>query len=422
MSAPEQEPALGGTGGEFQTRARDRKRNPDAVDAKRLIDGQAWEDFCDALKRAGRGVLDSGVPATPLDRAEGFRYLANLTANGLRHIFDLADPERPRFLRNPDSTSKWGAENADNQYLLAQIRPDRRYRISGRRNTAWGFLLEVKEGYMQLGDARNFATFDASEVQVEADGSFEIFLGGEPREHNWIPLDPDATQLLIRQYMVDWDREEPAEFYIEEQDTAGTPPEPLEPAQVARWLDDAGTWIETTVRVWDEWVAQLREAYRPDEIAPAQLFVGGADDIRYGNDYFRLGPEEALLIEVEPPDARYWAFQLVDNWFGSMDYANRVSSLNQAQLHLDADGRARFVVAHRDPGCPNWLDTGGHAEAVLQYRYIWTRNAPLPTKRIVPFAELWAHLPDGTPRISEAERRAQIARRQAHVRRRDRAC
>ena len=46
--------------------------------AQRILDGRAWSDFCDALKRAGDIVLRPGSPMDAFDRAEGFRYLSRL--------------------------------------------------------------------------------------------------------------------------------------------------------------------------------------------------------------------------------------------------------------------------------------------------------------------------------------------------------
>jgi len=410
------ERARGGTGrtspGELP--ARDAER-----DRERLLTGLAWSDFCDRLKAAGEIVLAPGAPDTETDRAEGFRYLATLASAGIRHAFDLAHPEHPRFLRNPDSASKWGAENADNLYLLAKIRSDRRYRIVGRRHSAFTFLIEIKEGYMQLGRDRNFATLEASQLEVAPDGSFEIALSRERQPGNWLPLHPDATQVLIRQYFQDWQREVPAEFRIFEEGAQGVPPEPESPARVARLLDEAGHWIHATASVWADWVSAIRAAHVPGRLAPARRFAGGADDIFYGNDAYRLRPDQALLLEFEPPDARYWHVQLVDLWFGSLDYANRQTSLNGHQLRRDADGRVRVVVAHEDPGVPNWLDTAGHAEGILQYRYVWTRNEPVPGVRLVRFDEIRAALPQGTPHVSPGERRCVVAGRQAHVARRE---
>jgi len=385
-----------------------------------LLSGEAWGDFCTRLAAAGSHILAEAAPATPLDRAEGFRYLATLAAAAIRHTFDLADPDRPRFLRNPDSAAGWGAENADNSYLLAHIRPDRTYRISGRRGTVGAFLIEIKEGYMQLGAARNFATLDSDRLQVEPDGTFEITLSARPHPGNWIPLDPQATQVLIRQYFFDWENEEPAEFDIVATESEGAHAPALEPAHVAGLLRDAGLWLDTTVRVWNDWVRDLQSRHQPGVLAPARRYVGGADDILYGNDLYRLGEDEALIIESERPDARYWAFQLVNLWFQAMDYASRQSSLNCRQARVDADGRLRIVVAHRDPGVPNWLDTGQHREGVLQYRYVWARTAPQPTVRTVRFARVRDELPADTPTVTTEERRRVIAVRQRHVSRRER--
>jgi hypothetical protein len=415
------EQRVGGTGTVDISSIRKRGDCSDEADRARLVSGHAWEEFCDRLKAVGQQIIAPGTPAEPRDRAEGFRYLATLAAAGIRHAFDLADPDHPRFLRNPDSAAGWGAENADNSYLIACIRPDRTYRIRGRRGTVGAFLIETKEGYMQLGAVRNFATLDSSRLQVEPDGTFEIVLSPEPHPGNWIPLHPEATQVLIRQYFFDWESEEPAEFQIAAVDRTGEPPPSLDPVDVARLLDDAALWIGTTVRVWNDWVCDLRARHQPGVLAPAQGYVGGAEDILYGNDSYRIGKDEVLIVQTEAPDARYWSFQLVNLWFQAMDYTNRQTSLNQCQAQADADGRFRFVIAHRDPGIRNWLDTAGHLEGILQYRYVWAKAAPHPTVRVAPFGRLRDELPPDTPTVDTSERRRVIAARQRHVARRERA-
>ena len=50
---------------------------------QRLLNGQAWADFCDGLKRAGEQVLRPDTPENAFDRAEGWRYLTRLTRLGL---------------------------------------------------------------------------------------------------------------------------------------------------------------------------------------------------------------------------------------------------------------------------------------------------------------------------------------------------
>jgi hypothetical protein len=88
-------------------------------------------------------------------------------------------------------------------------------------------------------------------------------------------------------------------------------------------------------------------------------------------------------------------------------------------MHVDADRRFRCVIAHRDPGVPNWLDGCGHPEGMIQYRFVWARSRPQPTLRRLPLAELGSLLPVGHPRVSPEQRRRALAAREAHVQRRE---
>lgn len=416
-------PAAGGTGetGEELKKRRETLRS-EPEQAARLQDGAAWRDFLARLAATGERILAAPLPEHPELRAEGYRYLLGLLRSGIDQALHLEDPDQPRFLRNPDSLAKWGAENADNQYLWARVRSDASYRISGKRRNVFEFLIETKEGYMQLGDDAVYETRTSADLQFEADGAFEILVSAErPAGHagNWMPMHPETRYVTIRQYLIDWETEEPALFEIGLLGGEGVAPRPMTSDRMADILDSAGEWVDQTQQVWDEWIVQLREAHVPGRIAAPKGFVGGADAISYGNDWFRLGPDEAMILETELPRARYWTIQLCNLWFTTMDYATRQTSLNPTQARVDADGILRCVIAHRDPGVPNWLDTSGHPEGMIQYRWVWTENKPHPTVKIVPFSEIRDHLPADTPEIGAQERREIIAVRQRHLPRRE---
>ena len=49
---------------------------------ERLVRGEAWDDFCDTLKVAGRVIDEFGDEPTDQERAEWYRYLSRMVRNG----------------------------------------------------------------------------------------------------------------------------------------------------------------------------------------------------------------------------------------------------------------------------------------------------------------------------------------------------
>ena len=386
---------------------------------ERLLSGQAWDEFCDRLKASGRRLLEDEFPDSPREVAEGYRHLARLTLIGLQWGVEFQDPEFPRFLRFEDDVTKVGGPNPDNTYLRAKIRGDGRYRIRGRLDGLRDLIISTPEGDMQLEQYGVFAKLDASEIQADPDGNFEIVISAEREPGNWMPLHPDADHVMIRQFFSDWERDAPTEFDIERLDREELLPEPVAPGPLAERLDFAGEWIERSLVYWNRYTAEIREQVGANRFAPPANAEGGERDILYGNGFFQLEDDQALIVETEPPDGRYWSFQLYTTaWLESLDFAHRLTGLNDSQARLDSDGRFRAVIAHRDPGVWNWLDTTGLREGMLIYRWVWSNTAPTPSARLVPFDALREHLPPDTPPVDREQRRAQLeSRRRGIVRR-----
>jgi hypothetical protein len=421
------EAAIGGSGKSGQA-LRDEMAFPERSDeeqAKRLLSGEAWQGFCRSLEAAGQHLLEfpTGETATPGElQAQAMKYVLGLTTGGILQALQLSDPDTPRIVRTPDSESKWGAENVDNQYLWCRVGPHADYKVTGNKNNVFEALLETKDGYMQIGDDLVFDTLLLSNIQCEADGSFEILLSANKPEGfsgNFMHMPPGTQYWCVRQYFADWETEIPARFEIHRVGGEGVPPAPLTPARMAELLDEAGRWTLQTTKFWAEWIDQLRGDHEKGRLMAPKPFVGGARDIVYGNDWWSLDPDEAMIVEIEVPDARYWQLQLCDVWFRTMDWATRQTGLNHAQSYVHADGRVRFVIAHQDPGVQNWIDTSGHPEGMLQYRYIWTNNKPAPSVKIVPFEGIGAALPSDTPAFGNEARRAALTIRHRHLQRRE---
>jgi hypothetical protein len=118
------------------------------------------------------------------------------------------------------------------------------------------------------------------------------------------------------------------------------------------------------------------------------LRAGGDPNIAYYHSYWRLGDGEALVVEARPPACDYWNFQLTNHWLESLDYRYWQIHVNKHTARLAPDGSVRVVIAHEDPGVPNWLNTCGHRQGAMCWRWIRAASHPQPTTRVVPLEDL----------------------------------
>jgi hypothetical protein len=125
-----------------------------------------------------------------------------------------------------------------------------------------------------------------------------------------------------------------------------------------------------------------------------------------------------VILEFEPPRCRHWSVSLATWWWEAIDFTARQSSLNHAQARLDRDGVFRGVIAHDDPGVPNWLDAAGHERGTLIARFVLAEASPAVRSRRVKLAGLRDELPADTPRVGGRERDAALGRRRRAVWRR----
>jgi hypothetical protein len=380
-----------------------------------LLDGSAWRRFAERLGALEARVRAAAVPADDATRADGFRYLATL----LRNAFDVAlediDPERPT-IRWSDRRNKIGWDCPDALYATLPVREDAVYRLRGRRGNVHFLGLQVAAGI------RTLANGHADEWELDGDGRFEVVLGGPRHGPNWIPLDAGARWVFIRQFFYDWERELPSPLWVDRIDDGprGERSGLLDAGSFARRLDAVATHVEASVELWLGTVTALRERYR--NAFPAEAFGGVAMGAQKhqsaGTCYYAVASDEALLVEVPVPRAKYWSIDLCNFWLESLDYASHQSSLNGHQAVVDSDGVFRAVVAHLDPGVPNWLDPVRHGEGSMIYRWNLAEETPIPQVRTVPVAELRRHLPADTRRVTPEERARIIEGRREGVRRR----
>ena len=380
---------------------------------------EVWNAFCDHMKDAGRAIVRPECPATPNDRAEGFRYLLGFLQSTLTGFLHNAGPEHPAFVRTMDDVVKFGLDAPDgvNSYS-ATVRDDLTYRIWGNAGTVHyvGWQL-MAPGHGTL------ANLSLHDFDIEPDGSFEIVLSREPHEGNWVELQAGTTRIGMRQFQYDWEHEQYADVHIEAVDPpAGIPaclqqrPDPEQFSDAVRAL---GEQFAQMADFWVDFVHDFRKD--GDNVAPPAILnptIGGSVLQKASNGYWLLGPEEALIIEFEPPVGHYWSVCLGNFWFETLELSHHQTSLNGHQAAVDDDGLCRIVIAHRDPGVANWLDTVGHDQGTMTFRWLLCDDAPEIRTTVVDVREVDDHLPSSTQRVTDNERTRTIAMRRAAVSRR----
>lgn len=342
----------------------------------------AWSDFCRALEKAGEVVLRESAPDTPLDRAEGYRYLTRLLREMLYSTVENADPDFP-WLHQLDLT-KIGADNPDNVYLSATIRGDRTYRITGRRGSIAYFSIGSKANrYAKDGTMASTGELSDADLVVAPDGTVEIMASATPHSGNWLPLAADSTGIVVRQSYLDRETESPGEWHISR---VGGPaaPGPLDPAFMVKALRRAVMAVHGTAVTFAGWTELFMT--RPNELPDfgQEMFqrAGGDPEIFYLHGYWTLRPGEVWVIETEVPDCPYWNFQLDNWWMESMDHAHRIT-VNKHTAVLEPNGDLTIVVAEKDPGWGNWIDTTGHTSGTALLRWLGAATHPIPRCRVV---------------------------------------
>lgn len=269
-------------------------------------------------------------------------------------------------------------------------------------------------------EGRTVANLSGPDLVVEADGTFSITLDPRPPDGrcNHLQTTSEAVQVLVRDLLADWAAERPSTLAITRTD--GPPAalplcgEALE-AQAARSLHK---------HVSDLIALTRRTLAEPPNTLTAPVIRRGAASIgstlvtqasSWG--HFRLEEHEALVLTVCPGGAAYMSVALSDVWSVTDDVTRRTSSFNHLQASSDADGSCTFVLAAKDPGVRNWLDSGGSSAGVIFARWAGFDPArlaearPAIDARLVKLSDLSGALPPGTRMLDAAGRREQLAKR-----------
>ncbi|MFN2537768.1 MAG: DUF1214 domain-containing protein [Mycobacteriales bacterium] len=391
-----------------------------AVDGDAAL-AQAWTAYSEAIAESYAAI--SATPrfgSDPQHRAAAHHVL--LEAQAMAYNWAVAPRlDRPRaYVHTSWNTYLYtlGQNSPDNYYCCLFLDGTRTYRMTGRIGQVCLAALQVFDRLLGHPESRSIGNY-ALDDYAGPDGTFDVVLSATEHEGAWIKLSGDSRYhfLLLRRWMADW-FEDPGTLDIEVVDTGeggGDPPDlPMwervaAAADVVKYL--TANWA---VELYDFYLSRTEGARNALALVPGESIdssLAGNSFTNYAFGVFDLAPDEALILELDPPPSVYWSFQLGDVWSKSLDPMYRQTDVNMRRATVDADGKVRVVVAHRDPGVANWLDTTGRREGSLVFRNYRSPVAVVPETRVTKAAALWDHLPATTTTVTPEQREAALENR-----------
>lgn len=407
---------------------------PDQVEAEAALRALLRDpDLKAAQAKVKVDLARTAIGRTPDGAARIDEAVAQWT-NSLIFKELILERSRPVILWGTDDTPRtWlgytlgavgtSGDNPDHIYRSSAVEGSGRYEIIGRFDPARRpaqFVVAVSplvpESQIKALSANSAGlggkttVLTDRDIKVAPDGTFRITLGGDAPVSGGDPhvaLEPGTIGIGFRDVLSDW-AQKPSELTIrrlDRQDDA-----PIDRAALKRRVIDR---LSSYVKFWsafpDSWLGGLQ----PNTISKPVPREGGWGYL--AGLRFALKPDEAILVTTTRGGAQYQGIQVVDPWMIGSNGRRHLTSFNPAQVQANADGSHSFVIAARDPGTANWLDTAGLHDgyAVLRWQnFPTTSNGEGLVRefKVIKLADA-AKIP-GIATITPRARRAQVAERE----------
>lgn len=339
-----------------------------------------WRRFTRQLADASTLIHAPGTPDDPVTTADGYQVLPRLLRLAWEHAHEYADPEAPILFKSTDAYLTNGWQTNDALYYSAIIDGTQTYRLTGRRGSAPLIELTANEGFDGMqGASVMVGSLTEETLKVDAAGHVDLIIGPNVEPGEGLRTTPATNFIFLRQYAHDWEGTEQASLRIERVGGEGGH---LRRSQRAPTTAE----IERSLTMTFDYMIGYLESYQARaagllKIARNKLIDFNADGPnegstmpaghRFGVAMFDIDAHEALVVEFQPKEAPYWAFQTGNFWGETPAYQQDDSTcLNDRGIAREPDGSVRLLVIQGacPPGVINCLSTLGRQVGSLIYR------------------------------------------------------
>ncbi|WP_314038114.1 hypothetical protein [Dietzia sp. CH92] len=384
--------------------------------------GNATGPLAKALAEAEELIRTAPHVRTEADVAEGLEYLLG-TVRGAIETGQHRGRTHPQLFQATGPYTKMGLDNPDTLYFYANLADGAEYEIEGRRGTTADLSFQVMSGNYSADErAASHAAFDDRALEIDDEGRYRFRLGparsdddeGDP---GYVVLHPGSSMIAVREVFSDWDTEVAGSAILRRLDTVGTAPEPVSLAGQEKFYAKLAEALVGRLRTWLAFPGWFFGDQPRNTLNEPRRTPGGLTTQYSSAGIFELGPDEAIVISVPVAGVPYQGFQLGSMWYASLEYVHHQTSLTADQAQVTSDGLIHLVVSERDPGLTNWVETLGHREGIMQFRWQRTDGAIGPelgpTVKVVPFDRLPEEVPcHDELRVTAEQWRERIAARQ----------
>lgn len=349
---------------------------------------KAWGELVALLASIDETFLAPQKGLDAQSQIEGYRHALHLLSSAIDFYFE-SDPLRPVLVPLEEPHRKILGDNVDAAYFFTRLRPDKRYRIRGRRGNACYLSLTVYGGEDDGSWSDSIPLHvNHRDIAFEEDGRFEVVLAPEPGpgEHR---LDPRSTCLITREYFLDHRDERLAGMTIECLDEVG-PTAPPTDAELARRIRDAAAFVRDTTQMVPLPAVMLPENGFMDPFPfPPNMRGWGLPDNIYAFGRFELEEDEVMEIQAEVTDCAYWGIQTWNFFMQSLDYRTHRVSLNHHEVGRDGPGEAMVYLTRGPVDRPGWFSTAGYRTGMIFCRWLLSDRMPAkPAVKVRKLAEL----------------------------------